>query len=261
MNPTRSFVRLSASDMEHLLITIETSLGIQSRSQFFLWSQGALQGFIDHEALWCGYGDVEAIRLTVASFARSISSPRVEKQITDPVDGLLPRLVDEWLRSGRQPMLLGGEDARHLGRRQLVSDLQRCGFEHSLVHGVREIQGDHGSFFVFAGLRAEPGERETYLIELLMPHLHLALQRMRQLEDQGGTAQTPVVVLSRREIQVLHWVKHGKTNQEIGQILGISPPTVKNHLQKIMRKLNVNNRAQAVGKCATLRLMAYSDLN
>ena len=71
----------------------------------------------------------------------------------------------------------------------------------------------------------------------------------------------PTLLLSKREIQVLHWVKNGKTNQEIGQILGISPPTVKNHLQKIMRKLNVNNRAQAVGKCATLRLMAHSDLN
>jgi DNA-binding CsgD family transcriptional regulator len=54
----------------------------------------------------------------------------------------------------------------------------------------------------------------------------------------------------------LHWVKNGKTNNEIGQILGISAPTVKNHVQNIMRKLNVNNRAQAVGKSAVLRLLA-----
>jgi DNA-binding CsgD family transcriptional regulator len=95
-----------------------------------------------------------------------------------------------------------------------------------------------------------------------MPHMHLALHRMRMREATGsGVDLAPVTLLSKREIQVLHWVKNGKTNMEIGQILGISPPTVKNHLQKVMRKLNVNNRAQAVGKCATLRLMAHSDLN
>jgi transcriptional regulator EpsA len=261
MNAGKSFVRLSPSDLEHLLITAEKSLEIQTRSQFFLWSQGALQGFIEHEALWCGFGDVEANRLRVASFARTVCSPRVETLLTDPVDGLLPRLVDDWLRSGRQPLLLSSQSERQLGRRQLLGDLQGCGFEHALVHGVREIQGEHASFFLFAGLRTQPEARHGYLIELLMPYLHLALQRMRMLEDQRHTLPVaPTVLLSRREIQVLHWVKNGKTNAETGQILGISAPTVKNHLQKIMRKLNVTNRAQAVGKAATLRLLAHSDL-
>jgi DNA-binding CsgD family transcriptional regulator len=84
---------------------------------------------------------------------------------------------------------------------------------------------------------------------------------MRQRETHEACAEVaPVTILSKREIQVLHWVRNGKTNTEIGQILGISPPTVKNHVQKIMRKLNVNNRAQAVGKSATLRLVTHADL-
>jgi len=119
----------------------------------------------------------------------------------------------------------------------------------------------HGSFFVFAGLERLPDQRTAYLLELLMPHMHLALHRMRQREaDESSTDMAPVTILSKREIQVLHWVRHGKTNFEISQILGISPPTVKNHVQKIMRKLNVNNRAQAVGKSATLRLVTHTDL-
>ena len=79
----------------------------------------------------------------------------------------------------------------------------------------------------------------------------VAVKRATGADEAGA-------LLSKREIQVLHWVKGGKTNQEIGQILDISPPTVKNHLQNIMRKLNVNNRAQAVGKATTLRLVAHS---
>jgi len=39
-------------------------------------------------------------------------------------------------------------------------------------------------------------------------------------------------------------------------ILEISPLTVKNHVQKILRKLNVQNRTQAVGKAMALRILS-----
>ena len=52
--------------------------------------------------------------------------------------------------------------------------------------------------------------------------------------------------LSEREIEVLHWICLGKTNWEIGMILGISIHTVKNHVKNILAKLNVYNRTQAV---------------
>ena len=44
----------------------------------------------------------------------------------------------------------------------------------------------------------------------------------------------------------MEWVMMGKTNQDIGMILNISAFTVKNHLQRIFKKLDVLNRAQAV---------------
>ena len=67
-------------------------------------------------------------------------------------------------------------------------------------------------------------------------------------------------VLSGREVQVLNWVRNGKTNQEIAMILDISPLTVKNHMQKILRKLNVSNRAQAVAKAIAARIMSDREL-
>jgi DNA-binding CsgD family transcriptional regulator len=54
--------------------------------------------------------------------------------------------------------------------------------------------------------------------------------------------------LTDRELEILQWVTHGKTNPEIGSILDISTFTVKNHLQRVFKKLDVSNRAQAVGK-------------
>jgi len=53
---------------------------------------------------------------------------------------------------------------------------------------------------------------------------------------------------------VLKWVATGKTNSEIGDILGVSPRTVQKHLEHIFRKLGVKTRTAAavLGRVATL---------
>ena len=52
--------------------------------------------------------------------------------------------------------------------------------------------------------------------------------------------------LTDRETQVLFWLSRGKTNQEIAQILEMSPRTVNKHLEPVFRKLGVENRTAAV---------------
>ena len=52
--------------------------------------------------------------------------------------------------------------------------------------------------------------------------------------------------LSPRETEILTWVVTGKTNPEIGAILGISPRTVHKHLGRIYTRLGVENRHAAI---------------
>ena len=52
--------------------------------------------------------------------------------------------------------------------------------------------------------------------------------------------------LTRREREVMKWVGEGKSNWEIGTIIGCVERTVKKHLQHIFRKLGVENRVAAV---------------
>ncbi len=51
--------------------------------------------------------------------------------------------------------------------------------------------------------------------------------------------------LTAREAEVLHWVTQGKTNRDIGQILGTSPRTVTKHLEHVFQKLGVETRTAA----------------
>jgi DNA-binding CsgD family transcriptional regulator len=60
--------------------------------------------------------------------------------------------------------------------------------------------------------------------------------------------------LSARETEILGWVREGKSNYEVGCILGISALTVKNHLQRIYRTLGVSNRTHALSRCLSLQL-------
>lgn len=71
--------------------------------------------------------------------------------------------------------------------------------------------------------------------------------------EQRRSAPVPHDRLSAREREVLHWVAEGKTNSEIGMILGVSARTVQTHLEHAFAKLDVVNRAQAVAELARVQ--------
>jgi DNA-binding CsgD family transcriptional regulator len=62
-------------------------------------------------------------------------------------------------------------------------------------------------------------------------------------------------LLSVREIEVLNWLKHGKSTWDISAILGISESTVNFHVRNITQKLDTVNRTQAVAVGASLGLI------
>ena len=51
--------------------------------------------------------------------------------------------------------------------------------------------------------------------------------------------------LTQREAEVLFWVCKGKTNKDIGEIIGASPRTVNKHLEHVFEKLGVETRTAA----------------
>src|SRR5580765_2982117 len=52
--------------------------------------------------------------------------------------------------------------------------------------------------------------------------------------------------LTQRETEVLAWVAEGKSNNDVGLILGIRSVTVKKHLEHIFEKMCVETRTAAV---------------
>jgi transcriptional regulator EpsA len=241
--------------MERILHVIEESLKVSGRSQFYVWAQGALQGLVPHATLLCVCGDLPAFRYKHDIFSGVLDEGNLIEKLTDPVDGVLNGVIESWLSAGRKPLYFAAEGAAAADD-PASARLRRLGCGHALAHGAREISGGEGSFFLLLQMPQAPKSRQGYLLDLVMPHMHMALQRMLLGERDGGTREAVAGgVLSAREAEVLRWVGQGKTNPEIGSLLAISPLTVKNHVQKILRKLGVSNRAQAVSKAHMARLI------
>ena len=71
---------------------------------------------------------------------------------------------------------------------------------------------------------------------------------MREVSDAAVIeAMSLSFKLTAREAEVLYWVIKGKTNRDIGEILGSSPATAKKHLERVYVKLGVETRTAAAG--------------
>ncbi len=71
----------------------------------------------------------------------------------------------------------------------------------------------------------------------------------------ASSGQALVEPLSQRELEVLHLLALGRTNQEIARLLIIAPGTVKAHTSSIYRKLDVANRTEAVARARQLGIL------
>jgi len=74
------------------------------------------------------------------------------------------------------------------------------------------------------------------------------------LEEFDDAAHTTALAaqfgLTTREAEVLLWLSRGKTNRDIGDILGMAPRTVNKHLEHVFGKLHVETRAAAAAIAA-----------
>jgi transcriptional regulator EpsA len=248
---------LDARVLESLLLNIDASLRVHSRPQLFGWTQGLLQNLLPHELLLCAVREDRALSYQVDCFASPwIESERVRGLFQQDVE-LVAGLVRRWSEGEFHPVVCSVQGADTLARGEFAAELQGLGADSLMVHGTYDSLGKPVSLFVLGAMAGDLGAEQGFLLELIVPFLHLAWMRSqltRPLEDIRAAAHTPDL-LTVREKEILRWIHLGKSNFEIGTILGISPLTVKNHVQKILRKLNVRNRTQAVGRALALHFL------
>jgi transcriptional regulator EpsA len=256
--PAGGFASLDPLELESLVLNLDASLRVHTSHNFFNWSQGALQSVIRHESLTCVLGKGEPMSFQTESFSSVALDIARFNDVFRQDTAVVAQLVTCWEEKRRRPLVMELAGEGPLAGSAVARELGRIGAATIVAHGTPSAEGKLVSFFIFACRAGSAGAKHAYLVELVVPALHTAWVRT-QLSWSGapsGAAKPAVAgLLTTREIEILKWLYHGKSNIEIGMILTISPLTAKNHVQKILRKLNVMNRTQAVGKALALRIL------
>ena len=246
-------VILSKLEQEYLLRAIESAVQVRDLRQLFLWAQGQMQALLPHQLMAAMQFGPDGALLRINAVHGSVLDAAALQQLCDPHAGLAPRLAAWCNRADAYPCMAEQGGA---GLPAFQETLDVCGYANLLAQGSGALPGGATAFVLF-GLPQRPGTRQAYFLELLLPYMHMALLRTaapyRAATPMAG--QGAARTLSAREIEILGWLREGKSNADIAAILGLSPLTVKNHLQRIYRSLAVSNRTQAVTRSAALRLV------
>ena len=254
--PITTSAALNERELELLALNLDAALRVHGRPQFFSWTQGALQSLIRHELLICALRSGDASSFRVDSFSTALRDATALSEVFQREASLAATLANAWEEQRFAPVICETNRSPLAGT-AFARELDRIGASKLIAHGTHDVHGHVTSLFAFASRPERIGPRQEYFVRLAVPFLHMAWLRSQVNGNGKGSVPKPAAasILTVRELEILRWIYVGKSNFEIGVILSISPLTVKNHVQKILRKLNVLNRTQAIGKALELRIL------
>jgi DNA-binding NarL/FixJ family response regulator len=149
------------------------------------------------------------------------------------------------------------EKGRELAPDVAVIDVNLPGASgYEVCHELRQAFGDDVGILFLSGERTEPYDRagglllgaDDYLVKPFDPGELVARVRavLRRTRRSAPAQNGNLAALTPREREVLLLLSQGLEQGEIAQALVISPQTVATHIQRVLTKLGVRSRAQAV---------------
>lgn len=258
-------------EAEGLVRLIEAAPGVRRRYHFFVWMQSHVHLLLPHALAVCGAYRRQQREMVFEVFHGIVLPPPVLQALGGSRSSALDQATQAWLDHGGVPTVLSPaslEAKADPAAAVVWQGLRAAGLGHLLVHGVSrpDRPGEIESLFLFADAPAQPAPSRTGYLDMLMPHLHSVYLRVQAAERELGmppprTRHLPAGAavehwhITDREREILSWVRQGKSNLQIATELGISALTVKNHVQKILRKMGASNRAQAVSMAISANLL------
>jgi|ERR1035437_1092590 transcriptional regulator EpsA len=255
-------------DLSHFSDLIHEALSVRRHTDFMLWVQGRLQKYVPHEILIAAWGDFQlgVVHYDVLSVQPDLHTENVESKSLSP---MLASLFKRWIDNNRSPMVmnvgtpagvwdLGDVEPRFRTAMQSVRSV--------LTHGIKDQRGRSDCLYAFFSHSPKRRRNEAHALKILLPYIDSALRQVELVAHPSPLKKAGVEVeedgdacLGELDTEIMRWAVRGKNNLEIGSILNISAFTIKVHMQRIFKKLDVLNRAQAVAAFSSTLSMARQD--
>ena len=254
---SRDVTTPTEEDFSQFSALVNEILSVRRHIDLMKWLQGSLQQYLPHDILIAAWGDFH-LGLIHYDVVSSMPGVRSESAVAESIAPLLTGLFDRWITQDRAPFTINVNEAgftwESVAMQGPIAEAMSS-MRSSLVHGINDQRGRHDCLYVFFSKFPKRRRNESNAVKILLPYIDSTLRQVELLPNQYAS---PAVVevdtsavsdngpLSDREAEIMKWVAMGKTNGEIGSILNVSSFTIKNHMQRIFKKLDVFNRAQAV---------------
>jgi transcriptional regulator EpsA len=240
-------------EVARVMTTLQDLLVVQTPDDFKAWANGPLQNVLPHGMMVAGIAAIQAPNVQIQkvileNWPLSYFEPLRKK------DGSFHSPIMARWRDRNAPQLYDPavhDDVAHSVWSDVFYDYK---LTNIAAHGVRDLSGTYTTYFTFSQIPEKLTERHSHLLDLLTPHMHVALSRALLTVEPFAGATADTVHLTERERVILYWVREGKTNWEIAQICNRSQHTIKNQIEALFRKLQVTSRAQAGNRAAMLQI-------
>lgn len=236
------YKRFSKKELMDILDVIQASLSCKTEEDFrFLLEK--TKGIVGGEHGICGLGIydnkglVEAKTIINSSYPQEWLSVYQKKQFyfIDPI------VIRQCKSPGTQFWIDTYKKHRGKDVSEFIYDASSFGLKYGISSGINSPCNRMGSLITFSNSKDYFEEHQKEIMDAIIPHLHQALVRIYRVLKTNISSP-----LTAREMDIVHWIKEGKTNWEISTILNISERTVKFHLDNIKEKLGAVSKTHAV---------------
>jgi transcriptional regulator EpsA len=216
---------LSPDEIHNYHRVVTHSVNVHSHLDVLVWLQGDMQRYLPHNIMIAAWGDFStgAVQHDIISAMAGVRSKNSNPETITP---MLLQLFKRWKEFGNRPLsLTTGESGfllEHTGLKCALGDaLQQM--RSAMVHGINDERGSHGCLYVTFSTQDNVSDDVRSAMAVVLPYIDAALRQVEHLPHQTHVQINPADPpdsrfvrehdLSGRELEILQWVTHGKTNQ------------------------------------------------
>lgn len=244
-------------DSERFMRIVQATSAVVSLYDLFIFLQSKVQHFIPHQIMLAAWGDFrgDSPRFDVVS---ALPGVRTDVLADCGIEHMLKNCYHRYISGGRKPLRLESPLAgmeRHVSCNCALHAAMK-NMRSITVFGVRNERDNQDALYIAmhpkGSRRAKCDEYFAFLVNSVVSQIDVAFRKVAALKRPCTEAPASIPLslgqFSEREHEVLHWLAQGKCNSEIAEKLNISAFTVKNHVQRIYKKLAAGNRTEAAEK-------------
>lgn len=228
-----SQLALCAQEAEH----------IHEIDQFKHWTRQYVRPLIPHAALACVHGLIYGVGISL-DYVVTIDYPIEHLEAIRNAAGHMDTPLARRWSEQKRPVFFDENNPSSDVSDAWLQHFRTSQLKNAAADGVMDTQACIATYFSFHRLPHLDEDLLSVRFESLTPILHQTFARVIHHHKSSTASSLDYFnLLTTRECEIAIWISQGKSNIEIGSLLGVAENTIKNHISNILYKTGCTSRA------------------